>query len=199
MGRLGYKHTENAKKRISISHKGRIFSAEHREKLKQSHVGNKLSKEHISRMSNALKGHIVSEETKSKIRKANTGKKASKKTRLKLSESHRGKFGIKSSNWQGGIKIINKLIRGLFEYKIWRSGIFKRDNWTCQTCHKRGCYLEAHHKKQTSKIIKENNIKTSKEAVNCKELWGLNNGVTLCKDCHNLTKGRVLQFHLIAS
>jgi len=27
-----------------------------------------------------------------------------------------------------------------------------------------------------------------RQALSCDELWDLNNGVTLCEDCHNLTK-----------
>lgn len=191
MSCIGYKHSEKAKRRISKFNKDRKLSENHKNKLSQSHKGKKHSKEQIKKFSNTMEGHITSEETKLKISKSNMGQKRSEDTKRKLSESHRGKFGIKSSNWQGGIKIINRLIRSLYEYRLWRSKIFEQDNWTCQTCNKRGCYLEAHHKKRTSNIIKENNIKTSEEAVNCKELWDLSNGVTLCKDCHNLTKGRV--------
>ena len=33
-------------------------------------------------------------------------------------------------------------------------------------------------------IVKENNIKTLEEALNCKELWNLDNGIVYCKNCH---------------
>ena len=91
-------------------------------------------------------------------------------------------------NWKGGITKRHQLIRSTPEYKIWRSRVFERDNWTCQTCGKRGSYLEAHHIKKIFTIIKENNIYSSKDAKRCQELWDINNGVTLCKECHNLTK-----------
>ena len=32
--------------------------------------------------------------------------------------------------------------------------------------------------------FKDNNIKTSLEAINCDELWNINNGITLCTYCH---------------
>lgn len=54
-------------------------------------------------------------------------------------------------------------------------------------------YVTAHHIKSFSKIIKENNIKNILEARKCEELWAVNNGVTLCEECHSLTdnyKGR---------
>ena len=58
------------------------------------------------------------------------------------------------------------------EYKIWRSDVFLRDNWTCQTCQARGVYLEVHH---------------IKSWANYPELrYEISNGVTLCKPCHDL-------------
>jgi len=36
-------------------------------------------------------------------------------------------------------------------------------------------------------ILKQNNITTIKEALNCKELWKKSNGVTLCIKCHKKT------------
>lgn len=58
-------------------------------------------------------------------------------------------------------------------YLKWRSDVFKRDNWTCQTCGARG-YVEAHHIKPWVKFI---NLR-----------YDVTNGVTLCKECHNLTR-----------
>jgi hypothetical protein len=92
--------------------------------------------------------------------------------------------------WNKGMgnKSLNQRIRSSLKYLLWRSDIFQRDKWICQTCGKRGCVLEAHHKKEFAKILKENNTKTFDEAMNCAELWDRNNGVTLCEDCHKLTK-----------
>lgn len=91
-------------------------------------------------------------------------------------------------NWKGGITKRAQLVRCMPEYYQWRSEVFERDNWTCQTCGVRGTYLEAHHIKKFFDVLKENDIKTSDDAKECNELWDINNGVTLCKDCHNLTK-----------
>ena len=36
-------------------------------------------------------------------------------------------------------------------------------------------------------VISENKIKTFEEAINCKELWDITNGRTLCITCHRKT------------
>lgn len=86
-----------------------------------------------------------------------------------------------------GISRLNKLIRGMPEYSEWRNHVFGRDLYTCQYCNIRGVYFEAHHIKELWRIIKEYNMKTIINARNCIELWNLNNGITLCKECHRKT------------
>jgi hypothetical protein len=95
-------------------------------------------------------------------------------------------IGKNNPAWKNGdIVKINFQIRKSFKYRQWRSDIFFRDDFICQVCNKRGNWLEAHHCiKEFAIIIKENNIKTLEEALNCEELWNLNNGKTLCKKCH---------------
>ena len=98
-----------------------------------------------------------------------------KEVREKSSLSHRGKMiGELHPNWKGGKSSENERVRKSFEYKIWRSDVFQRDNWTCQTCRIRGTDLEVHHIKSF--------------AHNPESRFDVNNGVTLCKECHNLTK-----------
>ena len=96
--------------------------------------------------------------------------------------------GKKHWNWKGGITTLSEQIHHLPEYEQWRSDVFQRDNWTCQTCGKRGIRLEAHHIKSFKQILKDNHITKIVEAQMCEELWDVNNGVTLCKDCHELTE-----------
>jgi len=117
-------------------------------------------------------------------------KNHSKEAREKIKKSNTGLCQEKSHNWKGGISKIKELIRNMPEYFKWRSDVFQRDNWTCQTCHKKGVYLEAHHKIELNKIVKEYEIKTILDARRCILLWDLDNGVTLCYECHNLTKKR---------
>ena len=78
--------------------------------------------------------------------------------------------GEKHYNWKGGITPENKRERSRIAAKLWRDCVFLRDNYTCQYCKERGKNLHAHHIEPFSKN---------------KELrFYLQNGVTLCKDCH---------------
>lgn len=93
----------------------------------------------------------------------------------------------KNPFWKGGITPLRVRISQLPQYIIWRKQIFERDNFTCQHCNQFGGELQVHHVKPLSKIIHEHHIKTVIDALNCSELWDLNNGLTLCLDCHKQT------------
>jgi hypothetical protein len=80
-------------------------------------------------------------------------------------------YGEKHHSWQGG-KSKDKHC-STKKYKQWRTDIFKRDNWTCQTCGVRGCYIEPHHIKSWAKFPELR--------------FEISNGVTLCLSCHKLT------------
>ncbi|MEZ7496449.1 DUF6291 domain-containing protein [Leeuwenhoekiella aequorea] len=84
------------------------------------------------------------------------------------------KFNPKSGkyhwNYNGGITDENKSIRSSTAYKIWRSDVFSKDEYTCQSCGVFGGVLNAHHIKPFAKYPK---LRTE-----------LSNGITLCVDCH---------------
>lgn len=88
--------------------------------------------------------------------------------------------------WKGGTSKLRNKICNSFEYRQWRSDVFTRDNFTCQECGNTKS-LEAHHIKRFSLIIKQYQIKNLNDALNCSELWNINNGKTLCKVCHKKT------------
>lgn len=153
--------------------------------------GKKMSEESKLKMSKAKKGKPSSRkgtkhkpESIEKMSIANKGKHLSQNTEFKKGQMR----GERVYGWKGGITPLTKKIRHCYKYIKWKSQVFERDNWTCQTCGKRGCTLEVHHIKSFSQIFKENNIKTFEDAIKCSKFWDVSNGVTLCKDCHNLTK-----------
>lgn len=93
--------------------------------------------------------------------------------------------GENSSQWKGGITPLNKIIRECSKYEEWRVSVFQKDNFKCAECGKENTYLNAHHIKPFHQILKEKNIKSLQEALNSNELWDLDNGMTLCEECHN--------------
>ena len=62
-------------------------------------------------------------------------------------------------------------------YKKWRQDIYKRDDFTCQICGDRGVKLVAHHRDCWADFPEKR--------------FDLDNGVTLCYDCH---KGLHMKF-----
>ena len=88
--RLGSKCSEETKKKISESNKGRIQTEEHRRKNSEANKGRVVSEETRQKISEAQKGKKrkpLSEEHKKKISKGNKGKK-----RKPLSEEHKKKI-----------------------------------------------------------------------------------------------------------
>ena len=87
-------------------------------------------------------------------------------------------------------------IRNTTEYLNWRIAILRRDNFRCQICsasikNNKGLRLEVHHAKTFDDICTENNITSMKQALECKEIWSLDNGISLCYGCHkNIEKLR---------
>jgi len=97
------------------------------------------------------------------------------KERAKSRANYKGEITSTKLYWQ-----LNKS----FEYRQWRSDVFTRDNFTCVKCGKKGIKLNAHHKKTIVDILKEHSIKTIEQAILCSELWNINNGETVCLECH---------------
>lgn len=108
--------------------------------------------------------------------------------------------GENNHRWMGGITPLAKKIRGLAEYKEWRRKVFIRDDYTCHLCNVRGGKLNAdHYPKAFSIMINELGIKTVEDAIRCDELWSLEVGRTLYKECHIGTDsygGRIHKCHL---
>lgn len=107
--------------------------------------------------------------------------------RLHLSEVQRSKISDELKQLSQTLRKFSHLLRKSAKYNLWRERIFKRDNFTCQLCEKRGGKLQADHIKPYVLIIQENGIETYEQALACSELWSLDNGRTLCRPCHYKT------------
>ena len=66
---------------------------------------------------------------------------------------------------------------GSKSYRLWKQQVFSKDNYVCQDCGKTD-NLQAHHKKRW---IDEVDLR-----------YDVNNGKTLCSECHKKYKQRVL-------
>lgn len=103
----------------------------------------------------------------------------SPETKLKMSLKKKGikvpkLQGSLCHFWKGGITPINKSIRTSLEYRLWRESVYIRDNYICQICKKRGGKLQADHIKPFSKYPELR--------------FDINNGRTLCIECHRKTE-----------
>jgi hypothetical protein len=162
----GYKRPPRSKEwsdKISASNLGKKKSfrtKEHKEKIRARMLGWKPTPERLKRMSEVMSGD---------------------------KNPNYGKFGPKAPNWKGGRTKLNKIIRESGRYYEWRASVYKRDNYTCQFCSKHCDDLNADHIKPFALILLENEIKSLEEALKCKELWNIDNGRTLCHECHRKT------------
>ena len=165
------KHYSNS---FKLGHKinlGKIYSQERRQKISKANTGKKHS-----------------EESKKKMSFYRIGKKTKPhtlETRLKMSES--AKKIVESGKhifWKGGISSINEKIRSSLKYKLWRETIFKRDNWICLWCGvKGGTWIKKEKKKI---ILNADHIKPFSLYPELR--FAIDNGRTLCVDCHRSTE-----------
>jgi 5-methylcytosine-specific restriction endonuclease McrA len=90
--------------------------------------------------------------------------------------------GTNNPLWKGGVSRAFKTGYYSVQYKQWRMKVFKRDNFTCQECGLKNIYVTAHHIKSFADYPKFR--------------FDLNNGITLCENCHSRTdnyKGKNLK------
>jgi len=194
--------TEESKRKQSESLMGHSLTEETRQKISKSQCG---EKNHNYGKSHTEEWKKKKSESQKGEKNCNWHKHPSEETRIKQSESHVGKHpseetirkhselskGEKNGNWKGGITPVIQLIRNSLKYDQWRTDIFKKDGYTCQECgDDSGGNLNAHHNKRSfSSFMKEIKGNLSlfdlyTAAMMYEPLWDVNNGITLCEDCH---------------
>ena len=120
------------------------------------------------------KGKTPSESTIKNSIKARIGKKLSlaQRRNMSLSQQKRVKDG-RHHLFNGGITSVNEKIRKSLEYKLWRESVYERDNYTCVFCMIKGKRLNADHIKPF--------------AYYPELRFAIDNGRTLCVECHKKT------------
>ena len=86
-----------------------------------------------------------------------------------INEYHRGRKGELNHNWNPNISEEERRRRRNNDVKSWAKAVKERDNWFCQVCGSTE-KLVAHHL---------NNYKDNHDLR-----YSLENGITLCRDCH---------------
>jgi len=108
------------------------------------------------------------------------GKTFTEEHRRNLRKAAKGKrIGDKNPMWKGGVTPINQKIRNSKEYKLWRLAVFERDNYTCQFCR-------ARNGKGKNVILNADHIKPFADYPELR--FAIDNGRTLCIDCHKKTE-----------
>lgn len=173
-----YKRTKEIREKISKALSGRSIPEETRKKMGKHLVGIPRTQEVKNKIKAKLVGHKITEITREKMRRAklnNPTRHWLGKTRKDLAES----FGGKNSHfWKGGVTPLNKIVRESVDYKLWRTAVFERDNYTCIWCglksgNGRSVELQADHIKPF--------------ALFPELRFAIDNGRTLCRKCHLTT------------
>lgn len=88
-GTFGYRHTEKARKAISLGHKGKIITEETRAKMARARAGMKHSPERVAKMRASLSGQTRSTEQKQKISEGNRRPSSKRPGKIVLTDAHR--------------------------------------------------------------------------------------------------------------
>ncbi len=108
----------------------------------------------------------------------NKGMKLTEEHLTKLRKPHPSARRENNHNWKGGMSSENKMIRESFEYRLWRTSVFERDDYTCIWCG-------LHSGKGKAVTLHADHIKPF--AFYPELRFAIDNGRTLCVDCHRTT------------
>lgn len=153
--------------------KGHKMTPEQRKKISLSKMGEKNP--NFCKPGTCL-GRKQTEEQRRKIKLARSKQIITDEHKKKISEGLKLAYaiGIRKREdchfYIDGRSPRNRIIKKSFKYRNWRTSVFKRDNYTCRHCLKRGGELQAHHIKPQSLFPELR--------------FSIENGLTLCRPCH---------------
>lgn len=130
----------------------------------------------------------LNKETDSRV--AAMAQKVSTTHKQQFVEGTRTNKGAQNPNWKppGERKtLLNVAIRQTEKYAQWRSSVFQRDGFKCVWCNATNLQFNADHIRSFATLLKEYRITSIEEALKCNELWNVENGRTLCVNCHRKT------------
>lgn len=131
-----------------------------------------------------FKGKKHTPDTIEKLRMAHLGKPSNRKgiprtvdERIKISQgvksSGKVRRGESNPRWDGGKSSEVVKAKASLDYRLWKEAVNARDNFTCQDCGGTDLnIIETHHIKPFAKFPDER--------------YDVNNGITLCRFCHQL-------------
>lgn len=120
-------------------------------------------------------------------RRCKTAHDKSEESRQLMSEIMHQRVEQGIHNMYRGVTKLQQILRHCSQYRQWRIAVYKRDDYTCQTCGVRGGKLNADHITQFALILFQNSVQSYEDAMKCMELWDVSNGRTLCAPCHRKT------------
>ena len=202
-------HSEETKRKISESNKGRVVSSETREKIKLANLGKKRTEETKRKIGLVTKGkknpkHSEwmkkngpmigkhhSEETKRKMSKAKLGNQAwlGRKHLESTKEKLRGKNSV---NWKGGIskdkahykrkrRNLKHNATGSHTLGEWET-LKAQYNWTCPACRRR---------EPEVKLSEDHIIPLSKGGSD-----NIENIQPLCRNCNSKKQTKTIKYEL---
>ena len=102
--------------------KRKPLSEQHKRKLYESHKGKKQSQETIEKRRLKMLGHKTSDETRKKISEANKGRKVSEEIKKKMSESRKGRKHSEETKLKMSLVKKGKTPKNIDQIKGWSKG-----------------------------------------------------------------------------
>lgn len=121
-------------------------------------------------------------------RTCNLAYRKSPEFRLKQSQRARKQILGQYGSNPKFITKLSQIIRESAKYRLWREEVWKRDNYTCQMCLEQKGKICADHIISFLKILLDEKVDSYDKAMESGVLWDINNGRTLCYDCHYKTE-----------